>query len=351
MNSNGQAAVTGPVTTPTTLGSQTINSQAQSFIANLPAATTGPFDLAITMTDNTNPNSVAAGGTTTYTIVVSNNGPTAVVGAAVNDQLPALISSDVWTALASPDANVDTKSGKGSIVGDDVNLPVNATVTFTVVAQISPGADALYLVNSASVGTTVTTPGGVTDSNTANNTVTDTESISSALYPVLKMNPSAPANTPVFIGERRVYKGNRKSKKLVRFELRYDRALNAGTAQNTGNYAVYQLQKRKLKNVPVKSATYNAANFKHHAHACRIQDHRVCPCLYRWADRIQRLFRRGTQGSTLSLGDRQASGRCAYDRPWGLSHRSGRSESAELPECVDYFMSINQERDINVEIS
>ena len=44
-------------------------------------------DLAITKTDGVN--SVMQGGTTTYTIVVSNNGPGAVTGATVSDPMPA----------------------------------------------------------------------------------------------------------------------------------------------------------------------------------------------------------------------------------------------------------------------
>ena len=57
------------------------------------------FDLAITKTDGTT--TYTPGGSTTYTIVVSNNGPSAVTGAAVNDALPAAITSDTWTAVAS----------------------------------------------------------------------------------------------------------------------------------------------------------------------------------------------------------------------------------------------------------
>ena len=49
-----------------------------------------------------------------------------------------------------------------------------STVTFTLVAQISPSATG-NLTNTATVGTTATTPAGVTDSNPANNTATDTD--------------------------------------------------------------------------------------------------------------------------------------------------------------------------------
>ena len=250
------------------------------------------------MTDNTNPNSVAAGGSTTYTIVVTNNGPTAVVGAAVNDQLPALISSDVWTAIASPDANVDTKSGKGSIVGDDVNLPVNATVTFTIVAQISPGADALYLVNTASVGTTVTTPGGVTDSNTANNTVTDTESISSAFSPVLKMNFLGTGEYSRIHWRAASLQGqSEKSKKLVRsgpIAVTTVRA-QCGYRPKHGKLCRVPAPEAEAEECPGQIRDLQRRQFQHHAYGCRIQDHRGGLCLSRGRDRTQWRFRRGRQ--------------------------------------------------------
>ena len=49
-------------------------------------------DLAITKTDGVS--MATPGGTTTYTIVVSNNGPSNVTGATVTDVLPAAITSD-----------------------------------------------------------------------------------------------------------------------------------------------------------------------------------------------------------------------------------------------------------------
>ena len=51
-------------------------------------------DLAITKTDGVV--SVAPGTTTTYTIVVTNNGPGNVVGATVTDVMPAAIASDTF---------------------------------------------------------------------------------------------------------------------------------------------------------------------------------------------------------------------------------------------------------------
>ncbi len=129
-----------------------------------------PFaDLAITKTDGVT--SVTPGGTTTYTIVVSNNGPVNVVGATVIDNLPAAITSDTFTAVGSGGATGFTASGTGNI-SDTVNLPNGATITYTLHANIAANATGT-LSNTA----TVSPPVGVTDPNLANNSATDTDTI------------------------------------------------------------------------------------------------------------------------------------------------------------------------------
>ena len=129
-------------------------------------------DLAITKTDGVA--SVTAGTSTTYTIVVTNNGPSSVTGASISDLMPAAITSDTFTAVASGGATGFTASGSGNI-GDTVNMPVGSTITYTVNANISSSATG-SLTNTA----TVSAPAGVTDTNPANNSATDTDSITAA---------------------------------------------------------------------------------------------------------------------------------------------------------------------------
>jgi uncharacterized repeat protein (TIGR01451 family) len=147
------ATATNPASTPAT-GS---DSDALNALA----------DLAISKTDGVA--TAVPGQTVTYTIVVSNAGPSNVVGAVVSDVFPAMISSAIWTCVAS--GGSCSPSGSGNI-SDTVNLPVGATLTYTVLATISPSATG-NLVNTA----TVIPPGGVTDPNMANNSATDTDTI------------------------------------------------------------------------------------------------------------------------------------------------------------------------------
>ena len=138
------------------------NNSATDIDSNNPQA-----DLSITKTDGSA--TYVPGTSTTYTIVVTNNGPSSVTSASVIDSLPASISSATWTCLASAGGFCAASSGTGNI-NTTVNLAPNATATFTVIAQISASATG-NLANTA----IVTAPAGVTDPNPGNNSATDTD--------------------------------------------------------------------------------------------------------------------------------------------------------------------------------
>ncbi len=127
-------------------------------------------DLSITKTDNKT--TVVPGTSDTYTIVVTNTGPSAVTGATVADTFPATFTGVTYTAVATGGATGFTASGSGNINDTAVNMPVGSTVTYTVTGTVSAAATG-SLVNTA----TVTTPQGVTDPTPANNTATDTDTL------------------------------------------------------------------------------------------------------------------------------------------------------------------------------
>ena len=145
-------------------------------------------DLAITKSDGGG--SVEPGGSTTYTIVVSNNGPSNVSGATVSDVLPAAITSDTFTAVGSGGATGFSASGSGNI-NDTVNLPLNATITYTLQANISSSASG-NLVNTA----TVTAPSGVTDPNLSNNTATVSNTLTPQVTLVVVKTDGSATYTP-----------------------------------------------------------------------------------------------------------------------------------------------------------
>jgi uncharacterized repeat protein (TIGR01451 family) len=125
-------------------------------------------DLAITKTDGVT--TATAGGSVTYTITVSNAGPSnAPGGASVADTFPASLTC-TWTC-AGAGGGICTASGSGNL-NDTVNLPSGGSVTYTASCAISAAATGT-LSNTA----TVTAPAGVTDPTPGNNSATDSDTL------------------------------------------------------------------------------------------------------------------------------------------------------------------------------
>lgn len=106
------------------------------------------------------PDAPMAGAPVSYTLDVTNNGPSHVVGASITDGLPGDVTGVTWTCTAC-----NTTSGTGN-VATTVDLTVGATASITITGTVD--ATATTLSNTA----TITPPAGVTDNVAANDTAT-----------------------------------------------------------------------------------------------------------------------------------------------------------------------------------
>ncbi len=125
-------------------------------------------NVAISKTDGVT--TAVPGTNTTYTIVVSNAGPSHAPAATVADTFPAACTSVAWTCTGAGGGSCPA-NGSGNL-GTAVNLPVGGSVTFSAVCPISPAATGT-LVNTATVGAGP----GVTDPAPGNNSSTDTDTL------------------------------------------------------------------------------------------------------------------------------------------------------------------------------
>ncbi len=82
-------------------------------------------------------NTLTAGGTITYTVVVSNAGTVSADGTAVSDPVPAGITAMSWTCAGTGGATCGAASGSGALSDTIGALPVGGSATYTVTAQIS----------------------------------------------------------------------------------------------------------------------------------------------------------------------------------------------------------------------
>ena len=114
------------------------------------------------------PTDSVPGESITYTIVVGNDGPSNVVGAAVDDTMPAELSAVSWDCVEAGGASCGDAAGIDDI-STTVDLPVGATATFTVTGTIDASATGT-LTNDA----TVSAPSGVTETDVSDNAASDT---------------------------------------------------------------------------------------------------------------------------------------------------------------------------------
>ncbi len=129
--------------------------------APLPSA-----DLGITQTEVPPTNTYVPGGVLTYTVTVTNAGPSNVNGVTIADTFTAQVVGASWSCVA-----VGTSCGAGGpgAINDVVNLPMGATVMYTINVNIAAGASG-GLTHTAFF----TMPGGYNETGPLPNIATDT---------------------------------------------------------------------------------------------------------------------------------------------------------------------------------
>lgn len=131
-------------------------------------------DVSITKTDGSL--TATPGAPVTYTIVVANAGPSAAPTVGVLDVFAASLSSCATTCVGAGGGSCTAGPVVGN-VNETANLPVGGSATYTATCTVSPSATGT-LVNTA----TATVNGGGSDPNTADNSATDTSSLSNELF-------------------------------------------------------------------------------------------------------------------------------------------------------------------------
>jgi gliding motility-associated-like protein/uncharacterized repeat protein (TIGR01451 family) len=191
---NGKVEVT--IAAPSITNTATITPAGGSPIPSNPVTSTisQTADLKIT---KTGPQKLIAGENVTYTLTVSNAGPSNVTGAAIADAVPSSIINTTWVATATAGASVSAANGTGNNISITGNLPASTTesITITIHGKVDPTFTGTTIANTA----TATPPAGVTDPSPATSTVTSTIT----RIADVSMSKSAPANAGA--GESIIY--------------------------------------------------------------------------------------------------------------------------------------------------
>ncbi|MBU1170511.1 MAG: DUF11 domain-containing protein [Proteobacteria bacterium] len=120
-------------------------------------------DLAVAVTDNQT--TAIAGNPIAYVVTLTNNGPDTIISANLLLSIPAAVQNPVIVASSGTyDQNSTLWSG--------LNLAIGQSVTLTLTGTVSPSA-----MDSLVFAATVAAAPGVLDSNSANNTASDTDTL------------------------------------------------------------------------------------------------------------------------------------------------------------------------------
>jgi uncharacterized repeat protein (TIGR01451 family) len=152
-------------------------------------------DLAITKTDGTAV--VTVGGSTTYTLVVTNNGPSGVTGAILADPAAAGLAKTAVACAPTPGQCVSPPS-VAQLQAGTFALPALAsaqTYRLSVTANVSAVSGSV--TNTA----TVAAPAGTTDPDGTNNSAADTDTVNPAPAPGLTLAKSASPTTYTAAGD------------------------------------------------------------------------------------------------------------------------------------------------------
>lgn len=161
------------------------------------ASVASTADMAVT--DLASPNPVAAGGNLTYTIGVTNNGPSAADNATLVVPVP---TNTTFVSIAAPSGwtcQTPNPNNPGTAVCTDANLAGGApTNTFTMVVKVNTGvANGTIITGNAQVTSSVSDP------NSANNSATVTTVVGTS-SPNLSVSNIASPN-PVQAGSNITY--------------------------------------------------------------------------------------------------------------------------------------------------
>jgi uncharacterized repeat protein (TIGR01451 family) len=166
LSATGTLANTATIATPAGVTDPTPANNTSTYG---PKTILGP-DLKITKNDGVT--AVDAGGTLTYSIVVTNLGPAPATSANVADTMPSQITGASWTCTVAGGAACGSQSGSTTFSAITGAIPVNGTVTYTATANVAATATGT-ISNTA----TVTAATGVTDPVSTNNSAVDNNTV------------------------------------------------------------------------------------------------------------------------------------------------------------------------------
>jgi len=167
---NASTATGTTITNTATVSSTTTDPASTNNSATATTTVNTSADLAVTKTDSPDP--VIAGNNITYTITVTNNGPSDAQSVSLSDTVPTnttFVSNSGATGWTCTDPSA---GGTGTISCTRATFANGASSIFTVVVKVDPSA-----ANGSTISNTATISSSTTDPTNGNNSATATTAV------------------------------------------------------------------------------------------------------------------------------------------------------------------------------
>jgi uncharacterized repeat protein (TIGR01451 family) len=163
---NPALTIAGSVSQPITISSNNSDPQLANNSVTVTTPYTVPPSADLSVTKSTVSSSIAPGGTLTYTIVMTNNGPSAATTVVMTDTLPASLLYQSIAAPAGFSCTTPAIGATGTISCTGATLANGGTATFTLVTQVAGSATGT-IANSAAASSATNDPNGGNSSGSA----------------------------------------------------------------------------------------------------------------------------------------------------------------------------------------
>jgi uncharacterized repeat protein (TIGR01451 family) len=161
------------------------------------ASVVSSADLSVTNTASPNP--VTAGSNITYTQVLTNNGPSAADNATIVESVPANTTFTSFTAPSGWNCITPAVGATGNIVCTDLNLAGSTAATFSLVTKVGAA-----VANGTVISNSITANSSVSDPNSLNNTAAATRVVGPSTTAEMVVTNSGTPN-PVQAGSTITY--------------------------------------------------------------------------------------------------------------------------------------------------
>jgi len=193
LNSGASAQFTLTVLVGNTVSiTNTVSASTDSFDTNnannsssVTTTVTQSADLAVTKSDTPDP--TLAGSNITYTITLTNNGPSDSVSVTLTDAVPANATFVSFTAPAGWSATTPAAGASGTVTATRSSFIAGASSTFTLVVNVNSATAA-----GSTITNTATATSGTGDPNSANNSASATTQVAAAIADLSITKTAAP---------------------------------------------------------------------------------------------------------------------------------------------------------------